>query len=293
MVELLVVITIIGILIALLLPAVQAAREAARRLQCCNNFKQAGLALHNYHSVKGCFPPGLFIKFVPSAPTPTLQYLGGCLSWSAFIIPYLEQEALNEVAKIGVGLPYPSTGAGATVITAYICPSDPRGKEGIIYTSYPGAPLMAPINMAGVSDSTEWTYLGSDGTWWAILFPEVDGILGGYEPCTIADIKDGTSNTLMVGEVVGLGPGTNVGPFWIAWNLQDTADGINSPTGFACDGFASFHPGGCNFLLADGSVSFLSENITSAILKALTTRDGLNRRSYTVPKTEVLISGPP
>ena len=93
--ELLVVITIIGILIALLLPAVQAAREAARRMQCSNNFKQVGLALHNYHSVKGCFPPGEYYVY----PTPSNGIF--CFGWSAYILPYLEQEALYNNIDFG------------------------------------------------------------------------------------------------------------------------------------------------------------------------------------------------
>ena len=93
--ELLVVITIIGILIALLLPAVQAAREAARRMQCINNFKQVGLALHNYHAVKGSFPPGNFettTKY-PNAP--------GAFSWSVYLLPYVEQQAVYDLYTFG------------------------------------------------------------------------------------------------------------------------------------------------------------------------------------------------
>ena len=89
------VITIIGILIALLLPAVQAAREAARRMQCSNNFKQVGLALHNYHSARGCFPPG---NFETTTTHPTAP---GSFSWSVYLLPYVEQQAVYDLYTFG------------------------------------------------------------------------------------------------------------------------------------------------------------------------------------------------
>jgi hypothetical protein len=158
----------------------------------------------------------------------------------------------------------------------------------------------AMTDMCAVSDSIEWLANG-----WAIDSPTVDGMFGANRPCTMADVRDGTSNTLMVGEVTGKGHGTRRGPFWPAWNIGDTRDGINgaftvpggiypsATFGFLQTGFASYHPGGCNFVLADARTHFLSQNIADAVLKALTTRDGMNRRSYTTPTTEILISGPP
>jgi prepilin-type N-terminal cleavage/methylation domain-containing protein len=129
LVELLVVITIIGILIALLLPAVQAAREAARRMQCSNNFKQVGLALHNYHSVKGCFPAGDYY-YVYSTPSST----SFCFGWSTYLLPYMEQEGLynnidfggqwgyaTSTLKSGQGMS--NLAVSATIIPGYLCPS--------------------------------------------------------------------------------------------------------------------------------------------------------------------------
>jgi prepilin-type processing-associated H-X9-DG protein len=302
-VELLVVITIIGILIALLLPAVQAAREAARRMQCGNNFKQVALALHGYHSVKGSLPQGM---------RTDVGYWG----WGTFLLPYLEQQAVYDMISFVYPATYydtvPPSGvspaivqrnndASATRIAAYLCPTDPQGGEGIWVSGSTPAGQAAMADMCGVSDSTDYSVGGQ----WPKDFPENDGIFGAVRSCTIADIRDGTSNTLMVGEVTGAGVGTFSGDFWASWNILDTRDGINGPytapggtygsgaLGFTKAGFASYHPGGCNFALADGSVTFVSQNISDAILKALTTRDGTSRRSYTIPATEVLISGPP
>ena len=269
LVELLVVITIIGILIALLLPAVQAAREAARRMQCGNNFKQVGLALHNYHAAKGCFPPGMFqaSSSYPTAP--------GYFGWSVYLLPCVEQQAVYDMFTFGQ---YPPTyyfspinnaNASSTRISAYLCPTDPAAGE-----IEPGCGALT--DMCGVADSNDQTI----GTYTTIKeFPAyVNGIFGANGCCRLDDITDGTSNTLMVGEVTGAGVGTNYGHFWSSANLLDTRDGINGPFtavggtystawapplyGMYGTGFASWHPGGCNFALADGSVTVpLAEHI--------------------------------
>ena len=314
LVELLVVITIIGILIALLLPAVQAAREAARRLQCANHFKQVGLALHNYHSAKGCFPVGVF------------NNTG--FSWSAFILPYLEHETVFDMIDFngdyfgGSGATMnPTRQAGSTFIAEYLCPSDPHGKE-LVSVASAGSVGPDPredsarTNLVGVADSIQYEH----PVYWGYFdrYPTVDGVFGGAlvavsgaagvtQPCRISDIKDGTSNTLMVGEVTGAGEGTYSSHVWPGGNLLATIDGINGihtviggtyPVvgGFYATGFASFHPGGCNFELADGSVHFISQNIAQAVLSALTTRNGpspRNIKEFGVPPTEPIISGPP
>jgi prepilin-type N-terminal cleavage/methylation domain-containing protein/prepilin-type processing-associated H-X9-DG protein len=300
LVELLVVITIIGILIALLLPAVQAAREAARRMQCGNNFKQVGLGLQNYHSAKGCFPPGLML---PKA-----------WSWSTYLLPYIEQQGIYDMIDFkkpdcfgGYGAMNSTRAAAGNKIAAYLCPSDPQTGELMDISGY--MPTNGPdkgddgglTDICAVSDSYQWY---DSTTYSASQFPQdVDGVFGANQPCAISDIKDGTSNTLTVGEVTGGGT-PHRGNYWVAWDLMHTRDGINNSIntvpgsggpvfGNEDRGFASYHPGGCNFGLADGSVAFLSQNIENAILWALTTRDGTSKRSYTVPATEVLISGPP
>ncbi len=308
LVELLVVIAIIGILIAMLLPAVQAAREAARRLQCANNFKQAGLAMHNYHAALKSFPPGMILwtSSTPAScgPRPNTYYAGW--GWAAFILPYIEQQNVydqidflsNSYYDSAINKSGTSNKAVCTSsIAVYFCPSDPQGGELVQISGSDGPNDGArQSNMAGVADSSDMT---CDGLW-PKQFQLADGIMAERRPCRISDIRDGTSNTLMLGEVTGGGPGSRQGYPWISWTITDTGNGINSAlstpgggtwpsggvyAGMRVPGFSSYHSGGCNFLLADGSVSFISQNISSDVLRALTTRAG--------PATEVPISGPP
>ena len=293
LVELLVVITIIGILIALLLPAVQAAREAARRTQCANQFRQMGIAMHNHHAAHSSFPMGH-------------MRWGAWWGWPAFLLPYLEQTSIHDLIDLDFNRKDPSFAnpscfsagdnltASQTVIQALLCPSDPQGSEGVGREG-PGDHNLARTNMGGVTDSECWS-----ASWHAarsIPLDEVDGVMAAndqytYEGCRIRDITDGTSHTLMIGEITGAGPGTKESHYWCTYNLLDTRDGINGfntvPGGEWPDsgvpnqggmwetGFSSHHPGGCHFLFCDGSVQFLSENMDLEILKALTTRaDGV------------------
>ncbi len=309
LVELLVVITIIGILIALLLPAVQAAREAARRTQCANNFKQVGLALHNYHDAKECFPPGEIEWANDSGecgphPSNPSWYFG--FGWGTHILPHLEQQAVYDRFDFSNFAWYyahqPGGGhngsVGRTRIAVYLCPSDPQGGECIRISS---ADLpsdcdqekagIRQTNMAGVIDTQHrFCYLTSGNNQVTKhlglrrdTMQMADGIMANMQPCHIRDISDGTSNTLMIGEVTGGGPGTYTGSCWAHLALTDTAGGINGPgtvpgggsgANYFSSGFSSFHPGGCHFLMADGSVQFLSQNINQHVLVALTTRAG-------------------
>ena len=134
LVELLVVIAIIGILIALLLPAVQAAREAARRMQCANNFKQVGIGMHGYSNAIGTFPMGVAVWDTPStcsaSPDPANSYYPG-FGWAAFLLPYVEHAATYDRFRFYVpNYSYPPNfQAGATFIATYLCPSDAQGRN--------------------------------------------------------------------------------------------------------------------------------------------------------------------
>ena len=295
LIELLVVITIIGILMSLLLPAVQQIRETARRLQCANNFKQVGLALLNYETTHQRLPPGMINwdgRWGPSCgPRPSQPSMYDGWGWATHILPNLEQGALYD--SIDFNGWYYTNGqnftAGGTPIDIYLCPSDPQAGERVVVTfrGFNGPTEeddMAYVSMAGVSDSENWNCEGNIG---AVQWKLVDGAFGERQGATIASFRDGASNTLLVGEVTGEGSGSRQGHFWCTWNLLDTADGINGPAtavggewpqfpynAMRWTGFASWHPGGCNFVMVDGSVHFFSENIDPLTLRALTTRAG-------------------
>lgn len=317
LVELLVVITIIGILIALLLPAVQSAREAARRMQCCNNFKQIGIAMHSYHAAKGCFPPGTISWYDPAspcipAPRNRPNYFGW--GWGALILPYMEQESLYSRYDFNGQLgDYSRPGnpnnliVSATRLSGFLCPSDPQNGELVDYTgtTYSGhssdpAEDVGMSNMAGVCDSWDLLCGGYD----IKQLGEADGVMAAVQACEIEDVRDGTSNTLMIVECTGGGPGSHQGFYWQDFAVVTTRNGINASTtmpggapsyDWQNTGPSSYHPGGCNFLLVDGSTQFLSQNLAQGVLAAMTTRSGplAGNVAKGASSMEVLISGPP
>jgi prepilin-type N-terminal cleavage/methylation domain-containing protein/prepilin-type processing-associated H-X9-DG protein len=307
LIELLVVIAIIGVLIALLLPAVQSAREAARRAQCTNNLKQVGLALHNYESTHGCFPMGV-MKHARSENC-SVDYRHTLFG---YILPYLE--AGNNYASVNF------TGAANSVrnitaynqrIASYICPSDMRADA--TPTGWPG---YSQGSYAGVAGTIEVLYY-SYGTGATATNADVCGSINGNGIFNrnriqrISDITDGTSNTAAVGEFArfreeppsiqnfwnsgavfldGMTP-TSVRPFGISYTVPP----INAPAFLQAAsviiagdpftwwtnprvrelgqfGFRSMHPGGANFVFGDGSVKFLKDSINLPTYRALGTR---------------------
>ncbi len=303
LVELLVVITIIGILIALLLPAAQAAREAARRVHCANNFHQVAIALHGYEEKIGAFPPG-YMSYGKSTdegcgpyPFPGGYNAGGYKysgpNWIAFILPFMEQQAIWEMYDPTVPMwERPNFTASGHILPTLLCPSDPGSKELANYTGM-GQNGELPeedvgqTNIVGVSDTLDFT---CDDIW-ARTFGKNDGMFGGRGCCKITDVKDGLSHTLMLIEVTSGGPGTHKGFTWPGQAMVDMLDGINGvhtlPGGgeladpssgtiwqSRLSGPSSWHPGGCNAALGDASTQFLSEDIDQAVLNALTTRAG-------------------
>ncbi|MEO2018491.1 MAG: DUF1559 domain-containing protein [Fuerstiella sp.] len=288
LIELLVVIAIIAILIALLLPAVQQAREAARRTQCKNNLKQFGLALHNYHDVHGLFPAGSYLDKSPGGN------INSQWAWSVMILPFIDQAPLFNSLDIG-----PSNFQDAandpvrlalltTSQAAFICPSDPEAEVNRNRPFVGGGsgglcnPMPHPTDIIFAKSN----YMGCNGN------RDNDGIFdsGNNRKIGLRDITDGSSNTIMVGErgsKNNSGDDTLDGPWAGVWAGQElTCDGLTNiwclagkteyrmNTGQhsldpgdtnASDNlllaFTSEHVGGAQFLLADGSTRFISENV--------------------------------
>lgn len=281
LIELVVVIAVIGVLIGLLLPAVQKARETANRLSCANNLKQLALAAQNYHDSRRAFPPGYYRA---SGRWLEVQVV----TLYVALLPYIEQDSLQrrwDFGRYGNNLgPYP-TATASQVIALAVCPSD----------TLPRPPV--DRNDTGASPR-HWglvSYGGNAGLR-ATGGESKDGIFFEGSAVPIAGVTDGTSNTLLFGERNHWDPnydrlcqrdpiGTN-GWWAYAWPadvLLSAAVPLNyrvPPTATSCEevkadrlcAFGSRHPGGANFALADGSVRFLSDSVPLATLQALSTR---------------------
>src|SRR5260370_36086054 len=187
LIELLVVIAIIGTLVALLLPAVQKVRESANRMSCQNNLKQIGLALHNYHEARRCFPPGYFASAPYSdGATDTTPGWG----WGAFLLPYLEQD--NLFRRLNLNQPVPNSSGIQTMIPLYLCPSDLAPPGAFPVPDGFGNPLCsaAPSSYAACTGGDESDTTGPAGR----------GVFYRNSQTRIAEITDGTSSTIPIGE---------------------------------------------------------------------------------------------
>jgi prepilin-type N-terminal cleavage/methylation domain-containing protein len=245
LVELLVVIAIIGVLVALLLPAVQAAREAARRTQCGNNLRQVGLALHIYHQAHGAFPVG-GLEWRPYGDTTKRQ-----LAWSVFLLPHLEQQNLYDTLDLSKAFDAPENAEpAATILSVYICPTSTRGQKLV--------DNRGPCDYGGIFGER----INSPNN------PPKGSML--YDQwISTAQIRDGTSNTLIISEDSQWPDGQ-----WInGRNIFDQAYPINAAPLFEND-IRSLHPSGAMGVLADGSVRFLSETMDAEILGGICTRAG-------------------
>ncbi len=199
LIELLVVITIIGVLIALLLPAVQAAREAARRMSCSNNLKQIGLALHSYHQAIGTFPAGYISAVGSGGPADDK---GPGWGWAAQLLPYLEQSGLHDRIRFDKDITDPTNAAyRTTVLPLFLCPSDGGDKTFTVAGSNPV--LVGHSNYVGVFGNPEITddpgYLLPESTY-PERGPTHQGMFYRNSGVRMADVTDGASNTLFVGE---------------------------------------------------------------------------------------------
>lgn len=290
------VIAIIGVLVALLLPAVQAAREAARRMRCQNNLKQIGLASHNHHDVIGELPRAF------SATTG--------LSWHVNILPYIEQQSLyNQFDTTTVNpshtAPKRNDPHGLTIIPAYQCTSCPLKRQ----------PFNPPNNTNGPTDLIPANtgtpaaiphYYGINGPR-GVNYPVGTALHSGVPAATsgmfqrdgairLARVTDGTSNTLMIAEMSWVSP--QYGTRYRTWvrggdeyagvvtgrpsfvvscrNVTNPINGMltaNLIVPYNDIPFGSMHPGGMNVCWGDGSVRFLSQNLSMTTYRAIASRD--------------------
>jgi prepilin-type N-terminal cleavage/methylation domain-containing protein/prepilin-type processing-associated H-X9-DG protein len=349
LIELLVVIAIIGVLIALLLPAVQAAREAARRSQCVNNMKQIGLAIHNYHQVHDCFPMGVSLNMY------SLGYWRAKNSWGHFglLLPFLEQQPVYNAANFNWGVEEGSPGSSIPIdvngtaadsqISVFVCPSDPRGGNGGSISFYNNNDRDTSNYYGCVGATTSLSVPNGVDTGTIQFIPTANfpstastGIFTFQAVYRIADVVDGTSNTIAYSEGV-VNPSTSGRGLWYigvnnvgmdpnarqldirnnlpvvqaaialcdqswktggSFDLQkgrDWAHGCMTQTLFNtvvtpnakkwthCSNTGSttmapfsnansFHPGGVNTLLADGSVRFIKDSVNQQTWWGLGTR---------------------
>ena len=273
LIELLVVIGIIAVLVGLLLPAIQQAREAARTSSCKNNLKQISLALHNYQSAHGVFPIGVLGTQGQAGARHLLT------TWQTLMLPQIEEANVASLYKYSLRFDHPSHRAAIrTQINTYMCPSQPDDE--LVNNTY------GTCHYAGNAGS-------QDG--------RNDGILYPLSSVTFRDITDGASNTISAGEIAhgiggwargtfnsrgGGGGGGRSQAFsravlrWHKASPRCAMPGMNPPVTNCSNSverrvqFSSPHVGGCQFSLTDGSARFISENIDVDVFRFLVTRNG-------------------
>jgi prepilin-type N-terminal cleavage/methylation domain-containing protein len=279
LIELLVVIAIIGVLISLLLPAVQQVRESANLLTCRNNLKQIGLALHGYHDSQGSFPPGYYDPTPWPAPDN-----GPGWGWAAFLLPYLEQGDLYRQLNFNLDVGDPANAARTAFLPIFFCPSD------LLLTTF--SVNDGGTNIWTLAQSNYVACNGNDGVDDFTTPPHTGAFVRATRGFRIAEITDGLSNTLFVGDrTMRLSYATWIGgptgaqnPFLLAPGncgaevtllmCHAGPTGPNTPVVFDADSTSSPHRLGVPFLFGDGSVHYLSNGIDITVWMALATRAG-------------------
>lgn len=307
LVELLVVITIIGVLVALLLPAVQAAREAARRMQCTNNLKQLGLAAHNHLALQQKFPPGYLGPQPLLGTSNTGKHIGGDqgIGVMAYLLPFMEQTTLSSQITTDLNIDkrapfwYYDVGTWNTAqykLSAMECPSDSpyTNTEATVVClntwvdkpDYPSPPFTSSGGIVNITLDNVVLFNASGGK--ALGRSNYVGVAGGYSQTQLRQtdvytgcftsrsevgtehVRDGTSNTLMFGEFAG-GFENNVRKYSFSWMGAGTM-----PTMFGMGDkerplgqFSSFHGNTTQFCYIDGSVRGVTNDIEDAVLLAI------------------------
>ncbi len=293
LVELLVVIAVIGVLIALLLPAVQAARESSRRTACQNNLHQIGIGLTSYEAAKGKWPAG---KKWSGSPTNPNSFE---MAWSSFLLGYIEEQSIDDAINFKVKFTDPiNLPATSQTISTYLCPStsqleDHRTPDGHIFDlgGIPGEGLGC-IDYMGISGP----FKDAKHPVTKIVYGRQRGVLIGTKglplapelieppPITTAKIVDGTSHTICVVECTGRGVGLkhgvldNLSGAWASGNNVTHIDnGVNDtkpPKCWYMERIHSEHPGGAYVIMCDTSVQFLSDRTDKKVIYWLASRDG-------------------
>ena len=254
LIELLVVITIIGVLISLLLPAVQAAREAARRISCSNNLRQIGIGLHGYHVTHDCFPPGCSEPY------------GNLVAWSVFLLPYIEKDNVHQLFHFDNKFSaIENSEATHRVIATYLCPSVSRldsGRSGNVTVGGSASGHPDGMGCTDYGGMYGWSSLG-DGK-------SKPGVMVYDRAISIGQIPDGTAYTIIIAEDTGRGWEKN-GEWANGQNIFDQSGSINISQN---NEMWSDHPSGVHAAFCDGAAHFLSELLDVGVVEALCSRKG-------------------
>lgn len=283
LIELLVVIAIIAVLVGLLVPAVQKVREAANRMSCSNNLKQLGLAIHSHNDTFGRFPPG-FADLQNQIANPT--NFGPGWGWASHLLPFIEQDNAFKSIRFDKSIADPlNAQVRGSIIKTFLCPSDNHTQA---FQTDGNGVMVGPSNYVGMFGSREMPDDPGRG----------EGVFFRNSRIRLADLVDGSSNTLLVGErnsrlckstwtgfVLGAvtfpagEPDEAEQPYALILGhtgINDPSDPPHTPNGsdLHAEDFASNHTSGVNFLQGDGSVRMIKSTIRPAAWVALGTRAG-------------------